>query len=124
MSSSLMSNVKSPASMRAFTRSKPPTMAAASSAAMTPADPSMRACACDPAISCAYSALSTGNDAPKRCVNSLTFSVNLPDHKAMVLSPYAFSDTACRAASASSTIDDPTGVTSSYLPFVSGPTFF
>ena len=31
----------------------------------------MRACACDPAMSCAYSALSTGSDAPKRWVNSL-----------------------------------------------------
>ena len=64
-------------------------MASASSCAMTPCAASMRACALEPAMSCAYNALSTGSDAPKRCVNASAPSVNLPEHSAMPLLPYA-----------------------------------
>ena len=54
---------------------------------MMPCSLSMRACATEPAMSWRYIFLSTGSDAPKRWVNSLTPCSNLPDHNAMRLIP-------------------------------------
>ena len=83
MSSSAMSKTKEPASISASMASSPAQMASASSSGMMPCAASIFACARDPAISCLYSALSTGSDAPNARVTGAASSSNLPLHSAI-----------------------------------------